>query len=71
MLLYYQQFFANNWAKAIGYNRTDAPLIYENNGRYYRANIGSGMLEVNQYNVDGSYVIGDKKYDVNGKLIEE
>ena len=69
--VYYQQFFANNWAKAIGYNRTDAPLIYENNGRYYRANIGSGMLEVNQYNVDGSYVIGDKKYDVNGKLIEE
>ncbi len=68
--VYYQQFFANNWAKAIGYNRTDAPLIYENNGRYYRANIGSGMLEVNQYNVDGSYVIGNKKYDVNGNLIE-
>ena len=68
--VYYQQFFANNWAKAIGYNRTDAPLIYENNGRYYRANIGSGMLEVNQYNADGSYVIGNKKYDVNGNLIE-
>ena len=68
--VYYQQFFANKWAKAIGYNRTDAPLIYENNGRYYRANIGSGMLEVNQYNADGSYVIGNKKYDVNGNLIE-